>query len=100
MNTTIEKIGMGTKPDPFNYTIESWGENEHGTLIEVKYHGCKTFDGIKILLVKGLGINTIKKRKTLDPHFFEDHPIMARFAPTKEGRKLAKICLNNLCNIT
>lgn len=84
----IEKIGMGTKPDPYKFKVlltETYGEY---TVILARYEGCTTFNGEKLILFKG----TVKNRQTLDPHFFEDHPVLARFIPNYIGWKLARFC--------
>lgn len=83
----IEKIGMGTKPDPYKFKIvrlEVVGEN---TVIMANYDGCTTYDGNKLMVLKGIH----KEFETLDPHFIEDHPVLARFPPTDEGWELARL---------
>lgn len=92
MNIKVEKIGMGTKPDPYNYSILEWELVNGNTIILAEYHGCLTFGGKKLLLLKG----EHTEFETLDPHFFEDHPIIARFKPTLEGWSLANLCAENL----
>jgi hypothetical protein len=93
MNTYIEKIGMGTKPDPFKFTIVKIEEINDNTIILANYHGCTTFGGHKLMLFRG---KLSASRQTLDPHFFEGHSIVARFIPTEDGWKLARICANNI----
>jgi hypothetical protein len=91
-NIRVEKIGMGTKPDPYNYTIKSIESINGNTIILANYIGCTTFGGDKLMVLKGIHNNFL----TLDPHFFEDHPVIARFAPTLEGFRLAKLVAENI----
>jgi hypothetical protein len=88
---SIEKIGMGTKPDPDPFKFEILEINVIGfnTVILARYDGCATFDGKKLMVLEGTGHGG---RQTLDPHFIEGHPVIARFIPTKEGRRLAELC--------
>jgi hypothetical protein len=90
---SIEKIGMGTKPDPYKYTIEAIHVVNGNTIILAKYDGCTTFGGDKLMLLQGEGH---EGRETLDPHFFEHHPVVARFVPTELGWKLARIAARSI----
>lgn len=92
MNTKIEYVGMGTKPDPEKFEILDRLEIGKFTILLVKYDGCLTFNGEKLLLYDGIYTSSL----TLDPHFFENHPIIARFAPTQLGWALAKTCALSL----
>ena len=55
-------------------------EGSNYLYVVVKYPHCTNFDGEKVLLMKAL-----------DPHFYEDNKIVARFKPDEEGKRLAKI---------
>lgn len=84
----IEYVGMGTKPDPFKFTIvQKEIINGHSIVLAV-YDGCVTFRGEKLMLIKGI----VENPATLDPHFIEDHPVIARFKPTEQGWKMARVC--------
>ena len=85
----IEKIGMGTKPDPYKFTIKELEVVAGNTIILANYDGCTTFGGDKLMVLKGEGH---EGRQTLDPHFFEDHPVIARFIPTRDGWWCARKC--------
>lgn len=85
---SVEKIGMGTKPDPYKFTIKTKEYVKGNTIILANYDGCTTFGGDKLILMRGL----VGDRETLDPHFIEDHPVIARFIPTEQGWKLARLC--------
>lgn len=57
-------------------------------MLKVKYPHCTTFDGVKILVTRKFAI--LPSSKELDPHFFEDGDIVARFIPDEEGETLAR----------
>ena len=86
----IEKIMAGAKTDATKFEIAFYEISTTGnTILEVIYEGCKTYGGCKLMVLRG---NDHLRRKTLDPHFLEGHPVVARFAPTEEGWRLARIC--------
>lgn len=95
----IEYVGMGTKPDATKFEIL---HKEHYadvcTILLVKYEGCETFGGNKLMIYAGV----YEKTETLDPHFFENHPVVARFVPNNAGwemaRRLALYMLQNSIN--
>lgn len=91
---SIEYVAMGAKPDPFNFSIVKFEVVGGGTIVMAKYHGCKTYDGNKLILLRGN--HNPSKFESLDPHFLEGHTVVARFAPTDEGWKLASICAESL----
>jgi len=81
---------INNNPNPYNFKILSnLGSNNNLHLLKVHYPDCTTFDGVKIILIKG----SLPSKK-LDPHFLEDNDIIARFRPTVEGLKLAMYALN------
>lgn len=92
MNVIIEKIGMGTKPDPYKFEILELKHVGGNTIIEARYDGCTTFRGRKLMVLEGIHNHFT----TLDPHFFEGHPIVARFAPTLDGWRLAELVAKSL----
>ena len=67
------------------------------TLLEVHYPGCTNFEGSKLLVLKGeIPDFPLRKRcsygeYTLDPHFFKNGPVVARFIPTSEGIAMARL---------
>ena len=87
--TNINQVAMGCKPDPEKFKIKHI-EVLNGNTIIIANYGGKTFNGDKLMVLKGEFHE--KDLKTLDPHFLnEDYPVFARFKPTKEGMELAKI---------
>ncbi len=82
---------MGAKPDPFKFEIvrfESCGS--YYVIVEAKYEGCKTYNGHKLMLLRGT--ENPCDRQSLDPHFLEGHCVIARFEPTVLGWELARLC--------
>lgn len=85
----INQVAMGCKPDPHNFVIQ-YLERINGNTIIIANYGGATFNGNKLMVLKGLFSET--ELKVLDPHFLnEDYPVFARFQPTDEGIRLAKI---------
>lgn len=83
----INQIAMGCKPDPTNFKIVHL-EHVNGNTIVVANYGGLTFNGDKLMVLKG----TYNEFETLDPHFLnEDYPVFARFQPTPEGLRLARL---------
>jgi hypothetical protein len=63
------------------------------SILLVKYYGCTTFNGEKLILLKKIW----NKKSELDPHFLnENHIVLARFEPNSTGWKLAKLCAKSL----
>lgn len=89
----IRQIAMGCKPDPFKFSLLKREYVNGNTIILANYEGCKSFGGNKLMVLLGKhdGILSV-----LDPHFIdEDYPVVARFAPTKEGWDMARLVANN-----
>jgi len=81
-------------PDPRSFKIASITKGELFDLIEVKYYGCTTFRGIKLLVVEKGSVT--KKQLKLDPHFLEDNQIVARFRADSQGLLLANYFIKNM----
>lgn len=79
-----------TSPNPnkFRFDILQIEAGENWDIVLVEYPDCTTFDGQKLLLVVHGTIT--KDMNELDPHFFEDSVIFARFKPDKKGLELAR----------
>jgi hypothetical protein len=89
MRADIKMIAMGCKPDPSNFTIKYLKLVCGNTIVLAQYHGCKTFDGDKLILLKGNW--NLDQLTTLDPHFLdENYAVIGRFIPTELGFKMAK----------
>jgi hypothetical protein len=74
-------------PNPCNFSILYTYESLLVDLciVMAKYHGCTTFDGKKLMLVKGRK-KEIEKMTMLDPHLLGNgHVVVARFEPNDEG---------------
>lgn len=79
-------------PNPSNFTILTGEGIGDFAIIKVKYAGCTTFEGTKILVYKAC-LNDVLKQATLDPHFSESKEFLspiARFIPTAEGMIMAR----------
>lgn len=77
-----------------NYTIvkhEQFGSN---LVVQIKYNDVPNYEGNKVMVYKGCDIKTLKAQKLIDPHFSdneEKHSPFARFEPTENGWKMARI---------
>jgi len=61
-------------------------------VVRIRYEGCTTFEGEKILVYRGVSFENLKCQGSLDPHFSENtkfHSPIARFVPTTEGWDMA-----------
>ena len=88
--TQINAVPINNKPNPYQFQILRKYVYKSYVLIMVRYPDCKNYEGKKILLFSN---NTgsyggILYKDFLDPHFFEDYPLIARFLPTQEGWEL------------
>ena len=78
-------------PSAFRFKILLSEYINGNTILLVNYPDCTTFQGNKLLLLRG----QYKNFKILDPHFLdENHPVIARFLPNPEGWKMARLCAN------
>ena len=85
-----------TSPNPNKYNFEIKKElcktNNHYLLL-VNYPDCTTFNGDKLIIIKGE-----LPDKELDPHFFENGNVIARFKPDKEGEELGILLMVSIAN--
>jgi hypothetical protein len=90
MKSDIKMIAMGCKPDPYKFEIDELEHVGNCTIILANYEGCKTFDGNKLMLLRG--IHNLMDFETLDPHFLdEEYAVVARFIPNEVGWKMARV---------
>lgn len=83
---------VAPNPDPYRFNIIQQEVVKGKSILLVKYDGCTTFGGHKLLLLK----RKWKKDMKLDPHLLgNDHIVMARFEPNEQGLTLARICAQN-----
>jgi hypothetical protein len=79
------------EPNPRSFLVLECERVNGNVILLVQYYGCTTFNGLKLLLIRGESFdNTF-----LDPHLLGGgHVVIARFEPTKEGWRLARTCAN------
>ncbi len=88
MSPDIKMIAMGCKPDPTKFEITHIFWNCGQTIIQANYHGCLSFGGAKLMLLKG--VHSKEDFETLDPHFLDEkYAVIGRFIPNELGWKLA-----------
>lgn len=78
------------EPHPEVFQVLECSEGSNFLYVVVKYPHCTNFQGEKVLVMKDTSKMDILLMKVLDPHFYEDNKIVARFKPDEEGKKLAK----------
>jgi hypothetical protein len=92
VNTGFQYVAIQPpNPDPSRYRVISQEIIGRYSIVEAEYTGCTTFNGRKLMVLK-----TDQKigSKQLDPHLLgKGHPVIARFEPNKNGRRLAKMCV-------
>ena len=76
-------------PNPKKFKITNIIEANGYLLCIVKYPNCTNYEGKKVILFEELTKAELMKFNTLDPHFFPENKIIARFKPSSEGIKLA-----------
>lgn len=87
-----ETIPESPNPNPSLFSIIKREIIGDYSIVEVLYYGCTTFEGRKLMLLK-----TRTVPLPLDPHLLgNDHPVIARFEPNKDGWRLARLCALNL----
>jgi len=80
-------------PDPIKFKVLKETHCNNVSILLVKYEGCTTFKGKKLLLLNKLWKGDIE----LDPHLLgDDHNVIARFEPNTQGFELAKMCAKNV----
>ena len=82
-----DETPAANQPDPARFTVEAVFQCPHAHAIKVRYHGCTTYEGLKIMVLRGT-FNPHAVRR--DPHFADspESPI-ARFQPTQAGWVMA-----------
>jgi hypothetical protein len=96
VNTGMSLSLMEPNPNAERFDIIKREVHNNATIILVKYHGCTTFNGSKLLLLRGeFDENKIIVR--LDPHLLgNNHPVVARFEPTQIGLSMARSAAKHL----
>ena len=97
-NYETEKVSE-FDPDPTNFRISIYNEQNGNVAILVKYPNCKNYEGEKIIVFKNTTWGQIRNLEELDPHFTEEDNVIkpfARFEPTLDGWLSAVELLKNL----
>lgn len=93
VSPTGQILDVAPNPSPYKFTIESIEHHNGNTIVLARYDGCTTFNGFKLMLLRG----EFSLFTKLDPHILgNDHPVVARFEPTETGYNLAILCANEL----
>ena len=95
--------GVPGMPNPANFDIlKKWAMNDvknpdHWLVLKIRYHGCTNYEGLKILVFRGVTLEKLMQQRLIDPHFSNKKswisPV-ARFEPTNMGWDMATtLCL-------
>jgi hypothetical protein len=86
MTEAVNFLDSSPNPNPRRFEILDTEYHNGNTILLVHYPDCTTFEGQKLLLLKGVHALFTE----LDPHFLDDdHPVIARFIPNEDGYKMA-----------
>jgi len=90
--SSCQQNTVAPNPNKHNFKVMGYIHGDVYDILIVHYPDCTTFDGLKILVVSHGSVD--ENTKELDPHFFEDGNVIARFIPTGEGINLAQQLLD------
>jgi len=87
---------VAPNPNPRNFKIVRLEQVGRYIIADVKYPGCNTYEGHKILVFEGVSMSKVINAKVLDPHFCDDGHLspVARFRPDKYDAAV-KFCSND-----
>lgn len=92
-DTGLRKVSP-PNPDPTNFKILKSKQIGNYLIVKIKYYGCTSYEGRKVLLFEDCSIHKLMGQGLIDPHFSENtrfqSPI-ARFVPTDRGWKMAGV---------
>jgi len=93
---TRKSDNVSPNPNPLSYKIVTERIVGGRSILLVKYFGCTTFAGYKLLLLNKVWTGS-SFAPALDPHLLGGkHPVLARFEPTEQGWALATLCASAL----
>lgn len=84
-DNTVYQTVKAPNPDPFKFKIIHLEQVGTYVVAEIKYDGCTTYEGRKILVLSKSKIQDVRRLTHLDPHFMESNKVEARFRPTVKG---------------
>lgn len=91
---------IAPNPNPFLFEVMEARQVGKHVVAKIKYHGCTTFEGTKVLVFLDLDGKVLYEATRIDPHFQErgrarlagmvEEPLpFARFTPTQKGWRAA-----------
>lgn len=79
------------QPNALRFKIIKTLASPNYLLATIKYPDATNFEGLKVLLFKGMSEEELVGMRKIDPHFLLEEPrLIARFRPDSTGVKLAK----------
>ena len=81
-------------PNPERFNIIKHEQVGGYLCVLVNYPDCTNFEGNKIMVYEGVTVHQLQWQSSLDPHFSDNgnyHSPIARFVPTEDGWKMARL---------
>lgn len=75
-------------PNPSRFTLLDYFEYGRYLVLILKYKDCTNFEGRKILVYKDINFDP-NQAVEIDPHFFPESKLIARFRPDDSGLREA-----------
>lgn len=76
-------------PNPAVFKILHAIQIGKNIVAHINYPGCENYEGNKVLVFENMNMDDFIKLKTIDPHFYPNNKIIARFKPDNAGWNLA-----------
>jgi hypothetical protein len=101
-NPAAASSGTAPNPDPYRYTVLAVKEIGDCLVLKIQYPDCTNFEGVKILVFKGVTMVSLINQRAIDPHFSDGAAAspVARFRPTGEGWKQATAFAQSIARVT
>lgn len=83
-------------PNPSIFKIKRCVDIGKNCVALINYPGCNNFEGNKIIVFENWDCIRLRAIPAIDPHFYPQNRIVARFRPDERGWKLACLLAENL----
>ena len=100
-DTAEERPSLPVEPKPHKFSIIKIEQIKNNVVALIHYDGCTNYEGRKVLVYSGIGLDVVKTAKSLDPHFCKYCKLspFARFEPTMRGWLMALSVAESLSDI-
>ncbi len=96
-SSSYENIVRVPIPNPEKFIIQHFRSYGDFLIVLCKYPESHNYEGVKLMVFKGININELLNTGKIDPHFFPNkYSPVARFRPTDEGLEQAiEFCISS-----